>query len=187
MIGIICFLIVIVLANILNHYSTSPLYHDGVSFLNANFWLLILICLILFVADLFGSISFPLNLPAPIIRAIGSVFCIAFILRVFEWLDHVAATSFYQMFWLLSFLIIPLVFLVVIAVGYIEIMRQLWWMPKTRPDQGAQVVNEIPPVAPEGNASEVTSDVKTWEEIGVEFRLMLYDLLHCFRQEIKRR
>jgi hypothetical protein len=74
MIGIICFLIVIVLANILQHYIESPLYQSAVAFLNANFWLLVLICALLFVGDLFGVLPFPLNLPAPIIRAVGSVF-----------------------------------------------------------------------------------------------------------------
>lgn len=183
MIGIICFLIVIVLANILLHYISSPLYQSAVAFLNANFWLLILICALLFVGDLFGVLPFPLNLPAPIFRAVGSVFCVAFLMSVFAWVDNVAATSFYQMFWLLSFLIIPLVFLVVLAVGYIEIMRQLWWMPANGTAPDAQVIQEVPPHSHEDGSAET----KSWEEIGVEFRLMLYDLMQRFRQEIRRR
>lgn len=183
MIGIICFLIAIVLANILLHYITSPLYQSAVGFINANFWLLILICALLFVGDLFGVLPFPLNLPSPIFRAVGSVFCVAFLMSVFAWVDRVAATSFYQMFWLLSFLIIPLVFLVVLAVGYIEIMRQLWWMPANGVAPDAQEVHEVPPPSCEDGIAET----KSWEEIGVEFRLMLYDLMQRFRQEIRRR
>ena len=183
MIGIICFLIVIVLANILQHYIESPLYQSAVAFLNANFWLLILICALLFVGDLFGVLPFPLNLPAPIFRAVGSVFCVAFLMSVFAWVDSVAATGFYQMFWLLSFLIIPLVFLVVLAAGYIEIMRQLWWMPANGAAPDAPVVHEVPPPGHEDGVAET----KSWEEIGVEFRLMLYDLMQRFRQEIRRR
>ena len=64
MIGIICFLIVIVLANILTFYVASPLYHSGVDFLNLNFWLLLLIAIIIFIGDIFGAFPFPLNLPA---------------------------------------------------------------------------------------------------------------------------
>lgn len=183
MIGIISFLIIIVLANILGYYVANPLYHAGVSLLNENFWLLLLIFIILFVSDIFGAFPFPLNLPAPIIRAIGSVFGIAFILRVFQWVDGVAGTNIYQGFWLLSFLVVPLVFLIVLASGYYEIMRQLWWIPRADPDQDAQVVHQEPPVI----RNEGVSDAKSWEEIGVEFRLMLYDLLHRFRQEIKRK
>ena len=36
-------------------------------------------------------------------------------------------------------------------------------------------------------ADDTLSDAKSWEEIGIEFRLMLYDLMHRFRQEIKRK
>ena len=82
MIGIICFLIVVVLANILTYYVGSQVYHSGVTFVNENFWLLLLIAIILMIADLFGAFPFPLNLPAPIVKAIGSVFCIAFFLRL---------------------------------------------------------------------------------------------------------
>jgi hypothetical protein len=181
MIGIICFLIIVVSVNILGHYITSPLYLSGVSFLNENFWLLLVICIILFIADIFGALPFPLNLPSPIIRAAGSVFVIAFLLRVFQWTDSVTGTSLYQVFWLISFLIVPLVFLVVLGSGYIEIMRQLWWQP--RPDTDGQVVHQAPPVY----TDEPISDAKSWEDIGAEFRLTMYDLLHRFRQEIKRR
>lgn len=186
MIGIICFLIVIVLANILGHYVTSPLYHAGVLFLNENFWLLLLICVIFFFGDLFAAFPFPLNLPAPIIKAIGSVFCMVFILGAFQWVDTMAATNLYRMFLYLSFLIVPLVFLVVLASGYFEIMRQLWWMPKLDDGDDGQIVHQASAVNP-GPATDPVSDAKSWEEIGVEFRLMLYDLMHRFRQEIKRK
>ena len=110
MIGIIGFLIVVVLANILTFYVSNPLYQKGVSFINENFWLLLLIAIILFVGAILGAFPFPLNLPAPLIKAIGSVFCIAFFMRMFQWVDSVATTNLYPMFWLLSFLIVPLVF-----------------------------------------------------------------------------
>ena len=124
MIGIIAFLIVVVLVNILTFYISNPIYQKGVSFINDNFWLLLLIAIILFVGAVFDAFSFPLNLPAPLIRAIGSVFCIAFLLRIFQWVDSVATTNIYPMFWLLSFLLVPLVFILVLASGYFGIMRQ---------------------------------------------------------------
>jgi len=183
MIGIICFLIVIVLANILSHYVSNPVFQSGVSFLNGNFWFLMLIAIIIFIGDLFGSLQFPLNLPGPIIKAIGSVLGIAFILKAFQWVDDFAATNISQGFLPLSFLITPLVFIIVLACGYYEIMRQLWWIPRAEPDVGVHVVHQISPNEPE---AQVT-DTKSWEDIGMEFRLMLYDLFHRFRQEIKRK
>jgi hypothetical protein len=184
MIGIIGFLIVVVLANILTYYVSNPLYNAAVQFVNGNFWLLLLIAIILFVGAIFGAFPFPLNLPAPIIMAIGSVFCIAFFLRVFQWVDSVATTNLYSMFWLLSFLIVPLVFIIVLASGYFRIMRQLWWQPRTDRTDDDQVIHENHPgVSPAGRVN----DNKSWEEISGEFRLMLYDILHRFREEINRK
>jgi hypothetical protein len=184
MIGIIAFLIVVVLANILMFYVSNPLYHAGVGFINENFWLLLLIAIILFVGAIFGSFPFPLNLPAPIIKAFGSVFCIAFLLQVFEWVDSVATTNLYPTFWFLPYLLVPLVFLLVLASGYFEIMRQLWWQPRIDRDLDGQIVHEI---HRDASYSERVNDAKTWEEIAAEFRMMLFDILHRFRQEIKRK
>ena len=183
MITIICFLILIVCANILSHYVLNPIFQSGVSFLNANFWLLLLIAIIILIGDIFSALPFPLSLPGPVIKAIGSVFGVAFILNVFQWMDSVTATTIYPSFLPLSFLIIPLVFLIVLACGYYEILRQLWWTPQTPPNPDVQVFNEVPTAAP----ATGISDAKSWEEIGAEFRLMLYDLLHRFRQEIRRK
>ncbi len=183
MTGIICFLIVVVLANILTYYVESPVYHSGVTFLNENFWLLLLISIILLVADLFGAFPFPLNLPAPIIRAFGSVFCIAFVLSVFQWVDLYFRTTLYQFFWVLAFLVVPLVFLIVLATGYFDIMRRLWWQPNLDDDPGVNVVHKDTI----GKTESPLSNAKSWEEIGAEFRMMLFDIIHRFRQEIKKK
>jgi hypothetical protein len=183
MIGIISFLIVVVLANILTYYVKSPLYHSGVDFLNLNFWLLLLIGIIIFVADIFGAFPFPLNLPAPVIKAIGSVFIIAFVLRVFEWVDTTTGNNIYHYFWLLSFVIVPIVFIIVLLAGYYEIICDLWAKAKLRDQSDVEVAEET--VSATGSPA-VTSP-KSWEDIGAELRLMLYDLLHRFREEIRRR
>jgi predicted membrane protein len=185
MIGIICFLIVVVLAKILTSFTTpNGIYQqaaDGLLF--ANFWLLLLIGIILFIADIFAAFPFPLSLPAPIIKAVGSVFCVVFVLRVFQWVDGIAATNLYHLFLILSFLIVPLIFIIVLATGYFEIMRKLWWYPKNGHEPGTVAVYKESPV----NSDNPTSDAKSWEEISAEFRLMIYDIIHRFREEIKRK
>lgn len=183
MIGIITFLIVVVLANILTHYVSNPIYRAGVFFLNENFWLLLLIAIILLVGDIFFAFPFPLNLPAPIIRAIGSVFVIAFMLHIFQWVDSVAATSLYSFVWVLSFVIVPVVFIVVLVSGYFEIMRKLFRAPQNDQDSDNPVVHDTKSSSPD----ETISDAKSWEEIGDEFRLAIYDLMHRFRQEIRKK
>jgi len=184
MIGIISLLIAIVLANILTHYISNAIFQSGVSFINENFWLLMLIAVIMFIGALFAVFPFPFNLPAPIIRAFGSVFCIAFILEVFTWVDSIASTHLYTMFWFLSFILIPLVFIIVLASGYFEIMREIWWHPP-QDTPASEPVQAGPERGPDATGTD--GDAKSWEEIGSEFRLMLYDLIHRFRQEIKRK
>jgi hypothetical protein len=183
MTGIICLLIFVVLANILTYYVKSPVYHSGVNFVNENFWLLILISVILLAAGLFGAFPFPLNLPAPIIRAFGSVFCIAFVLSVFQWVDRTSGTTLYQFFWVLAFLVVPLVFLIVLASGYFEIMRRLWLQPNLDADPDVKVVHQ----ETHEDTEQPVSDGKSWDEISAEFRMMLYDIIHRFRQEIKKK
>ena len=186
MIGIISLLIMVVLTNILTHYISNPTFYSGVSFINENFWLLVLIAVILLVGAIFSAFPFPFNLPAPIIRAIGSVFCIAFILRVFQWIDLVASTALYPVFWFLSFIIVPLVFLIVLVSGYFAIMHQLWWNSRIVKEDDGQVVHESHESTPVPDTIQVT-DAKSWEEIAEEFRMMLFDIIHRFRQEIKRK
>jgi len=181
MIGIICFLIVVVLANILAFYVSNSLYQAGVGFLNQNFWLLLLIGIIIFIADIFGALPFPMNLPAPIIKAIGSVFIIAFVLRIFQWVDSTTGNNIYHYFWLLSFVIVPIVFIIVLLVGYYEIICDLWAKAKIRDDSDSVIhasANDLPPAS---------STPKSWEDVSAELRMMLYDLIHRFREEIRKR
>jgi hypothetical protein len=182
MIGIICFLIVVVLANILTFYVLNQVFQSLVTFINVHFWLLLLIAIIFFVADIFGAFPFPLNVPAPLINAIGIVFCIAFILRVFQWVDSVMFTNLYQTFWLISFLIVPLVFIIVLTGGYFTILRQVWWKPKEEKEIDGRVL--YPEQDPD--RAKIVSDAKSWEEIGAEFRLMLFDIIHRLRQEVNK-
>jgi hypothetical protein len=180
MIGIICFLIVVVLANILTFYVASPLYHSGVDFLNLNFWLLLLIAIIIFIGDIFGAFPFPLNLPAPVIKAIGSVFIIAFVLRVFEWVDTTTGNNIYHYFWLLSFVIVPIVFIIVLLAGYYEILCDLWAKAKIREHSEVVVAGEA------DHSTVLPTSPKSWEDVGAELRLMLYDLFHRFREEFRK-
>jgi hypothetical protein len=182
MMGIISFLIIIVLANILSYYIANPTYHSGVDLLNANFWLLLIIGIILLVADLFTAFPFPLDLPAPLIRAIGSVFVIALILRIFAWVDMTTSSNFYQLFWSLSFIVVPIVFVLVLVTGYYEIIRRLF---------RSGLTNGTAPVTPDptiGTPRMAPPDngIRSWEEVGIEFRMMVFEILHRFRDEIQR-
>jgi hypothetical protein len=186
MMTIICFLIVMVMAKILTTITTPDTIFqnaaDGILF--SNFWLLLLILIILFVADIFGTFAFPLNLPAPIIRAFGSAFCIAFILIVFQWFDNNYGTTLSQFFWLIPSLIVPLVFLIVLLTGYYVIFRQL---SEQQPITESESASETHLVYGEsyGSATQSAPDARSWDEIGAEFRVMLYDIFHRIREDIR--
>jgi len=184
MMGIICFLIVVVLANFLTYYVANPFYRSGVTFLNENIWLLIIIAIVLLIADIFGVFAFPLNLPAPIIRAIGSVFLIVFILRAIQWADTIAVTNLYPSLSLISVIIVPFVFLIVLASGYYHILRQISW----EPDMEGEDTNDTFMVQNEyhDSAAYPVTDAKSWDEIGGEFRMMMYDIIHRFREDIRK-
>jgi hypothetical protein len=182
MMAIICFLIVVVLANILTYYVSNPAYHSGVTLLNDNIWLLIIIAVVLLVADVFGVFAFPLNLPSPVIRAIGSVFLIVFFLRVVQWVDTIGTTNLYAPFSLVSVIVVPFVFLVVIASGYYHILRQLWREPEIEYEEYEEEDGEY-----YDQEMQPFSDARSWEEIGGEFRMMIYDIIHRFRADIRRK
>jgi hypothetical protein len=185
MMTIICFLIVMVLAKILATVTTPEgIFQNAANgILFSNFWLLLFILIILFVADIFGTFAFPLNLPAPIIRAFGSAFCIAFILIVFQWVDNTYGTTVSQFFWLIPSLIVPLVFLIVLVTGYYVIFRQLSEPQTTESQDGSDTIL----VNGERYVSvlQTGSDARSWEEIGAEFRVMLYDIFHRIRQDLR--
>jgi hypothetical protein len=184
MIGIIIFLIFVVLANLLTHYVSNSLYNSCVTFLNENFWLLIIIAFILLAGDIFGVFSFPLNLPSPIIKAIGSVFFIFFILSLIRWIDTIASTNFYYPFLFISYLLAVLVFLVVLISGYYEILRELSWQPEMEGEYGNDTY--IGYSEYHDSAVNPVTDAKSWDEIGGEFRMMVYDIIHRFREDIRK-
>ena len=185
MMAIICFLIIVVLATIFMTVTTPDgtfqKAADGLLF--SNFWLLLFILFILFVADIFGTLAFPLNLPAPIFRAFGSAFCITYILIVFQWIDDNYGSAISQFSWLVPSFIVPLVFLIVLISGYYVIFRQL----SEQPEKEVEDVSDTLMVQGERyeSAAQLTSDARSWEEIGEEFRGMIYDIFHRIREDIR--
>jgi hypothetical protein len=100
-------------------------------------------------------------------------------------MDTIYGTTIYQFFWLISFILVPIVFLIVLVSGYYEIMRQLWGQPKLdhEPESETVVFHEDTP----GQVPQNVSDTKSWEEVGLEFRRMLFDIMHGFRNEIRKK
>lgn len=85
---------------------------------------LIAMSAILAIGEIFGALPFPLNLPAPLFNAIGSVFLITFLLRIFELLEKTLDKEL-LFFDRVQFLIYTIVFVAVLVVGYALIFKRL--------------------------------------------------------------
>jgi len=137
----------------------------------------------LFLCYLFAMYLIPIfRMPELVVTDGTEVFLMARFTTFLAFGCYFCSMNIYPSFWLVSFLVVPLVFLLVMAVGYIEIIRRLWCQPN--PENGS-----IPTVIPPESERESVpvSDAKTWDEIAAEFRMMLYDIVHRFRQEIKKK
>ena len=181
MIGFISFLIFVVLANILPSVYSSNAVVRAVGFLNANLPLLIIIAILMIVADVLSAFPFPLDLPAPIFRAFGAVFIIAFLLALVQWLDF--STDISNIFQVLSFLVVPLVFLIVLIGGYFKILKRLFQDGRAN---GAVPAVTDPTIGTPAFSIPATT-AKSWEDVHTELRMMLWDLFHRLREEIGRK
>jgi len=93
-VGLVVFLILLGILNILaGAYVQTPIFLQIVAFLNANLGLLILISVIFLVGDLFGALAFPLNLPGPVFGAVGAVFLVMFLLRLFSLVGEITGVE----------------------------------------------------------------------------------------------
>jgi len=173
LIGIIVFLIIVFVANILAISMDNLLFNQSVNFLNSNIVLIIIISIIFLIGELFDALIFPFNLPAPLFNAIGSVFLVSFIFRVFMLVDLIIEENVFRIISGFSFFVYPLVFLIVLISGYIAIFSRLAEAEKPKEKQT------------KGKLKHTKS--KTWQEVGDEFRQTIYDFLTLVRDSINKR
>jgi len=169
-IGIFAFLVLLAALNYLIPSGNSIL-RGLVILLNNNLPYFLVIVLILMTGEIFDRFSFPLNLPAPLFQALASVFLVLFVFNVFEFLDTITQAGIYRNLEILRILLSILIFLIVFTGGYFKIFGDLLRVGRQRELQG-----ELPSESP---------DVKTWEDIGNEFRQLVFDVLRRMREEIR--
>jgi hypothetical protein len=116
--GFVIFLILLGILNIIAESYRGEIFLQVVGFLNANLGLLVLITVVFLVADLFGALRFPLNLPAPLVNAVAAVFLVEFLIRLFVLVADISGVRAFLLFEEFAFLIYPAVFLIVLIGGY---------------------------------------------------------------------
>lgn len=191
-IGIVVFLILLVVLNILLRQIDNKFFHDFVLFLNANFWLVLLFGLLFLFADVFRAAFFPLNLPYPLIAGMGSVFFIMFLFRLMDFFDAQFVLGMSGYIDWTYYLIAPLVFLIALVCGYVSIFRKAFCPLRAKGEVCPGMTLGTPVVTGDGNLapdSGVTGRVipeesKSWDDISAEFRELVYDIIHAFRAAI---
>ena len=182
------FLILLGSLNVLVKFVDDAVFHQVVELLNDNIGLILTLFIIFLIGNIFGSLFFPFNLPTPLINAVGSMFLITFIFRVFELIDSLIDENFFQSIEEFSFLIYPVVFIIVIVGGYITIFNQVITEERRKKKISAESIEkklerETPS---ESEYIERESEEKTWEDVGNEFKEMLFDIFHNIRKSVNK-
>lgn len=168
LISFVVFLIILGFLNISLDVFNNNILSEVVRLLNNNIWLIFIFSVIFTIGEVFGSFRFPGNLPAPIFNAIGSIFLLNFLFKIFNLVGKLSDVDTFQSLTKVFPLLYPIVFLLVLLGGYISILSGASWSnPK------------------KGTSSKKTKEETTWDDVGNEFKEMLYEAFHSARESIK--
>jgi hypothetical protein len=174
--GLLIFLLLLYVASELSFVKNSSFNSQIVELLFQNIWLIALITVIFMFGDVFNALIFPLNLPGPIFNAVGSLFLLTLLFRILLFIDFLLGLGVFRLLDSFSFLIFPIVFVVVLVAGYFRIFIDLVGPGKTRVDRTAR------------SGVKLDSDEKKgrleWGDVGEEFKMAVYDVISLVRESI---
>jgi hypothetical protein len=166
--GIMIFFVVLYVLTRLS--INNPTYDRWVNFLDVNATLIVMISLVMMVGEIFFALMFPFNTPGPLFNAFGALLITKFIFRIFSLVDHLADTNLSMIFVPASFIIYPMVFVIVLIGGYATIFARL-----VKRTEDKRVIN-----------NRVKKD-RSWEEIGDDFKKAFGKLLRKIADEIDKK
>lgn len=121
-IGFIIFLVLIWILNLMTYYVHNNTLSAIVSFLNSNLLLIIIFTLIFIIADIFYYLWFPLDLPAPLLSAFGTVLLIRFIFNIIIFVLSLIGITLNLPLEMIYIIIAVIAFIIVLIVGYARII-----------------------------------------------------------------
>jgi len=169
-VGIIIFLLVLVLFRFIADHSSWALFAAFVDFLFANAPLIIFFSILFMIGDMFEALSFPFDLPFPIIKAVGSVFLLTFLFNIFTFIESYYAIGISPAVDLLKLILYPLVPIVVLIAGYVSVAAQF---REEKTGKSTDSAGAAPCHRYAGSP--------TWDEIGEEVRQMISDIIARMR------
>jgi hypothetical protein len=175
--GILAFLALVAFLNILLLVIQDPFFQAAVRFLNDALWILFMVSFFAFISAVFGRLPFPLNLPSPVFAAIGGVLLVSFLIRVLVLSGSIIGVNLAP---LLHSITLPLLFSVlaaILVVGYVRLLRPVVlraWHALDTPEY----------CRIRRNPTREEKEGITWDDVQVEFRYALYDILRHIREEM---
>ena len=173
LIGILVFLVLLVIFGYLASYYHSEVFIGLVALLVNNLGLILTASVLFIVADIFSIFRFPFSIPGPLFSGLGSLFVISLLFIVMDFFDQAYSLGISAMFLKIRYLIYPLVFFIVIIAGYARILS---------PD-----ITRCKESEDEDRHNTVSPPVRSWDDIGNEFRQAIYDFFHRIREELNRK
>jgi len=120
--GLVFFLILLGIANLLIPVVDNSFYTTNVQFVNSNLWIIVTLTFLFVTADVFRLLKFPINIPYPIFNAFGGLLLTVMLLKAFSWVLDIIFIDLFS--WNYSKgLIYVIVFLLILALGYYNIAR----------------------------------------------------------------
>jgi len=120
-IGIGAFVLIFYILKELIPFVSFDIYENVVMFIEINLVQILIFLGMFLLADVLGTLRFPMNIPAPVLNAVGSFLAILFTLRVFQYIDIALEMGVYARYEWIKYIIIPVVFVLILVTGYIRI------------------------------------------------------------------
>lgn len=167
-ISFVVFLIILGFLNVSLDVFDNNILFEVVRLLNNNIWLIFVFSIVFTIGEVFESFRFPSNMPAPIFNAVGSIFLFNFLFKIFNLVGKLSdIDTFDTLSKALPFLY-PIIFLLVLLGGYLSLLSGASWdSPKKK------------------TSKNKAKGERTWDDVGNEFKEMLYDAFHSARESIK--
>jgi len=120
-ISIVIFLLILIALNFVVKYVRFGFLINITNFLNGTAAILIFISIIFLAGEIFKELSFPVNLPAPALFAIGGTFLLSFLFVLFRFFDGIMGIDIFTFFYEFEDLSYLLVISLIVVLGYISI------------------------------------------------------------------
>ena len=141
LIGIILFILFVIIANYLIAFINEPLFTVIVETLNDSLLILILLSFLYLGKEIFEILEFPYNIPYPIFSAAASVLLLYFLFSLLESINMNPEIT--EAILLVKYISYLLVIVVVLIVGYLDIISRSRPLPEFKREKPKKVIKKV--------------------------------------------